>query len=212
MSMNSIKRKIRPINKVAIIFFAQLLLVFAGWANAAELKNSPPEDSYCTPLGAHCWYIILAEGSAPNRVLYLADLKGRGWRVNDGNEDPNSPIRQARVIEIFENSTGKNPSYSVHHMDNECLKTKVRITQTESFWPDNRMESKAGDPSWNSPSALWMGRAAIFSCTRVIQNHLGEAGVIHAVDIYRPADVAGLMRKILWKETEIRRDASAASN
>lgn len=177
-----------------------LTISFASPTHAAGPSQNVTPESYCTILGQHCWYVIMSDGDAPNRIAYLADLKDRGWRVNDGIEDPRSAVRKVRVIEVFENMSGTSPAYNVYQIENECLKTQVRVVSTEHFWPDNRISREAGNSSWGKPSALWIGRAAIFSCVRAIQGHLQEAGVIHAVDIYRPADVATIIRSSFWKD------------
>lgn len=199
--MNSMKGLLCGFGKTVIILAIQAFFNPTNIALAAGSQDAQRNISDCSRLGAHCWYIILTEGEQPNRVMYLADLKGRGWRVNDGKEDEKSPVRSIRVIQAFESATRNNPLYNVYSLENECLKTTTRTNKIERFWPENRIEVHAGDNSWDKPSALWVGRAAIFSCVRNIQNHLNEASIIHAVDTYRPADVVRIMRTVLWKGT-----------
>lgn len=183
-----------------------------------------------TPAHAAQWAMIEATENKPDRSIHfaqydhvmsrfdasLASLPVPGKSAKKGSDLPpdpieNSQVMQVDVIEVFESAA--KLTYSKYSFLVDCVRNRMRIEETDSYFRSGRGEVTGGTDWFGAPSNGWLSRVRLIACDRpaitAASNRssreksfdpLMDVGLLHVGEFALPSQLVELTWSGFWTD------------
>ena len=152
----------------------------------------------CRPaIMERCWYLVFGKGEAPNRRLWIADMKVRPVGGDDNG------IVEMDVIEASERDapgdTYRN-EFVQWTLQFDCRKHRMRQAGGYALEWSGKIDRSDQVGQWLSGyQSSWFGHAEKLACDADVRLAPQAQAMLWIGDFYRPIDLNDFIRRHLWK-------------
>ncbi len=145
-----------------------------------------------------CWYVFFAINEAPQRQLWMLDLKVRNPEPKNANL---IEIDAVEVRETVDPAAADREEFLVYTLHFKCKEKMFRIARGYALLDDGSIKRATEGSDWvGGMENSWFGLAGKAACEKNVQMLPNGHSMVFLGDFYRPVDAVDFMRSRLWKK------------